>query len=141
MTSLPLLGFWAFAQPNIKILAWNFVHRLVAHSSIIYIIHFYIYKTSFLGHLFLKNQNLDFGAQKPQISKIRDSHFAEPVIWHPSVFFFAFYFKTLHSRSIWMLAVFRHKIAWHDVAKASFSQNDSTDFAENLCIGAKLMLN
>ena len=37
VTSLPILGFWTTEPPKIKILAGNFVHLLVADSSIIHI--------------------------------------------------------------------------------------------------------
>ena len=35
VASLPLPGFWTITQPKIKILAWIFVHLLLAHISVI----------------------------------------------------------------------------------------------------------
>ena len=36
VTSSPLLGFSAIAQPKIKILAWNCVHLLLVYTSMLY---------------------------------------------------------------------------------------------------------
>ena len=81
-TSLPLLGFWAIAQLKIKILAWSFVHMLEANSSITHISFFgYLLYFQFLGIHFWKKWNLDLGV-KNKISKIRDMHFVEHIIWH-----------------------------------------------------------
>ena len=55
VTSAPLHGFWSIAQPKIKILAGNFVHLLLVHSSILYIPGFEIpLKNDFVGINFLK---------------------------------------------------------------------------------------
>ena len=43
MTSLPLSGLWANTEPKIKILASNFVHLLLVHSSITPIPLFWIF--------------------------------------------------------------------------------------------------
>ena len=69
VTSLPLLGYCAIAQPIIKILVWNFVYMLVAHSSILYIPGFWIFikKLIFWAFIFKKIKILIFGGQKPKI--------------------------------------------------------------------------
>ena len=57
MTALPLLSFWAIAQPKIKTLASNFVHILVAHGSIIGIPVLWIsIKKDFLAFIFEKSK-------------------------------------------------------------------------------------
>ena len=63
VTLSPLPGFWAFAQPKMKILVWNCVHLFVTHSSITHIFPFLaIYKIlDFLGFYFWKIEILIFG--------------------------------------------------------------------------------
>ena len=141
MTSLPLPGRWAIAQPKIKILAWHFVQLLLARSSIVYI-PFFISSTFWILLVFVlwKIEILIFKGQKPEISKIRDGRLVERVMSHLLVFLIAFYLKILRSRSLSKLAVFRPKIAWHNVTKTPFFENFSIGF-KLLFQNAKLMLN
>ena len=123
---LAFLGCRAIEQPKIKILAWNLVHMLVAHNSIIHIPFFISIIALIFGHLFLINWNLIFEGQKPKISKIWDSHFAERVIWHLLVFGVAFNFKILHSRSNWFFDT-----KWREVTKTPLSQKLLNGFRRN----------
>ena len=142
MTSLPLPGFWAIAQIKIKILAWIFVHLLLAYSYIIRIpFYWYLENVWFFGIYFEKNWFFYFRGSKSKQSKIRDSHILDRVIWHRLVFVGCVYFKILHSRSLWKLAIFDPKSRDMPSLKRHFLISFSTDFTAILFEDVKLMLN
>ena len=143
MTSLPSIGFWVISQPKIMILAWNFVQQLVTHSSITYIPVFRIsIKIWFFWHLLLKTRTFDFRASKTQNFENTRWPFCRALNFTLLCLLVAFYFKIIHSRSIWMLANFRPEIACHDVTKTPFSKKKLLNgFADILLEDVKLMLN
>ena len=120
------LGFWAIAHSQLKrrILAWNFVHLLV-HSSITcrYSGFLDIYKNVDFLVIYFENPDFDFKGSKAKFYENPRQPFCWTCNLTPlGVCWLHFTLKVRHSRSIWMLAVFRPKIAWHDAIKTLFSQ-------------------
>ena len=135
MTSLPLPGRWAIAQPKIKILAWNFVQLLMAHSSIAYIPFLYPQHFQFCWHFFVKNRNFDFWGSKarnfenPRWPFCRACNVASfGICW------LRFTLKSYIPEAFESWPFFRPKIAWHDVTKTPFSWKFLDEFHPNFCL-------
>ena len=139
MTSSPLPGFLAIAQPKTKILLSYFVCGLLACISITYI-PFSLDKlkiSDFIGNYFWKIESLNFGGQNRKIPEIWGSHFVERKMLPCLAFLIASFFKTEHSSSLQTFAVLGAKMA---SLKRHFLKNFQTDFSEILVAGVKLML-
>ena len=124
VTSSPLPGFWANAQPTIQMFAWNFVHWLLLYNYILYIAFFRYLQKFWCGrNLFVKNRSFDFGGTKTKYFENSRYAFCRTFNLEYLGVFSCFLLKNLHFRSRWILAVFRPKITWHDVTKTPFSLN------------------
>ena len=114
------LFFLPMAQPKAKILLLNFVCVL---SVCISITNIPVFWTTWKFRIFFwKIEILNFGGQNRKIWKIRDSHFIGPSILRRLVFKIASYFKTEHSSSLQIFAVFWPKMAKNDVTKTPFAE-------------------
>ena len=145
MTSLPLLGFWAIAQPKRKILAWNFGHLLITHSSMICIYGFWIYvKKRLLKHLFFWKIDIVIFWVKSQKNswQIQGSRFVDCVIWHLLVFVSCGLLKNpTFQKHLNAGRFFYPKSRGVTSLKRHFLKNVTTDFAEIVFEDVKLMLN